>query len=192
MENFEAVKSAITEEAKAVKDEAALAVYKAKFIGKKGIVTEMFSSMKDIADKEQKKEAGLKINSLKQLAEQCCADIEAAILNGKKAESLAGIDVTLPAYEMYKGAIHPLARVTRDINSIFQRMGFTIESGPEIESEFYNFKTLNFPADHPAMDMHDTFYMDSEYLLRTHTSPVQIRAMQKHKPPMKIIAPGRV
>ncbi len=192
MENYEAIKTAITEEAKNVKDEVSLALYKAKFIGKKGIITEMFSSMKNIADKEQKKEIGLKINSLKQLTEQCCDDIEAALLKAKKAEILAGTDVTLPAYDMQKGSLHPLAVITREINSIFQRMGFTVESGPEIESEYYNFKTLNFPENHPAMDMHDTFYFDSEHLLRTHTSPVQVRAMKKHRPPLKIIAPGRV
>ncbi len=79
-----------------------------------------------------------------------------------------------------------------EINSVFLRMGFTIETGPEIESEYNNFTALNFPMDHPAMDMHDTFYMEEEYLLRTHTSPIQIRAMKKNRPPLKIIAPGRV
>jgi len=175
-----------------VSDAAGLNAFKAKYTGKKGIVTELFSGMKDIADKEEKKKAGLEINDLKKLCEALAEEKEKQMLSSKKAEGLKDVDVTLPAYNIEKGALHPLTLVTEEINSIFLRMGFSIEEGPEIETEQNNFTSLNFPADHPALDMHDTFYMENGYLLRTHTSPVQVRAMKKHKPPLKIIAPGRV
>jgi phenylalanyl-tRNA synthetase alpha chain len=148
--------------------------------------------MKDITDREEKKEKGRVINELKVLCEGLIASKEADIIAAKKSEGLKGIDVTLPAYDISRGTIHPLEQIKEQVNSIFLRMGFSIEEGPEIETEFHNFTALNFPPDHPALDMHDTFYMEDGYLLRTHTSPVQIRSMKRHKPPLKIIAPGRV
>lgn len=186
------IENSMKQDILAVNDAAGLGAFKAKYNGKKGAITELFSKMKDITDKEEKKQAGLAINELKNMCETLCAEKEKQLLDSKKAEGLKGVDVTLPAYGVEKGALHPLTIVTEEINSIFLRMGFTIEEGPEIESEANNFTALNFPADHPALDMHDTFYMENGYLLRTHTSPVQVRAMKKHKPPLRIIAPGRV
>ena len=173
-------------------DMATLNGVKVKYLGKKGIITGLFAALKDIEDREQKKEQGRKINELKQAAEKLFAEKEKSLVSEQKSKELKDIDVTLPAYSMEKGTTHPITRTMEEINSIFLRMGFSVEEGPDIETSYNNFKALNFPEDHPAMDMHDTFHMDDEYLLRTHTSPIQIRAMKKHKPPLKIIAPGRV
>jgi phenylalanyl-tRNA synthetase alpha chain len=148
--------------------------------------------LKNITDKEEKKEKGKLVNELKLSVEAACVEKEKEFINAKKAGQLKEMDLTLPAYSISKGTIHPLTRTMQEINSIFMRMGFDIEEGPEIEEAKYNFTMLNFPSDHPAMDMHDTFHIDADHLLRTHTSPIQIRAMLKRKPPFKIVAPGRV
>lgn len=187
-----AIKEAIKKDAAEVKDSNSLVLFKAKYTGKKGPVTELFGSLKDITDKAEKKEAGMKINELKMLVESLYEQKEKELLNLKKTEELKGIDVSLPGLEAERGSAHPLRIVMDEINSIFMRMGFSIEDGPQIELADYNFAKLNFPAEHPAMDMHDTFHVDDKYVLRTHTSPIQIRAMLRHKPPLKIIAPGRV
>jgi phenylalanyl-tRNA synthetase alpha chain len=170
----------------------ALADIKAKYLGKKGSVTALFEGLKDIKDKEEKKEKGRQINELKLYVETAHAEKEKQLLNAKKAEELKEMDLTLPGYTVAKGSSHPLTKTMDEINSFFMRMGFSIEAGPEIEEARYNFELLNFPEEHPAMDMHDTFHIDDTHLLRTHTSPIQIRTMLGRKPPFKIIAPGRV
>ncbi|MFP4465811.1 MAG: phenylalanine--tRNA ligase subunit alpha [Candidatus Goldiibacteriota bacterium] len=182
----------IKKEISGARDSNSLQLSKAKYIGKKGIVTGLFSSMKNIESIEEKKETGQRINELKKLVEKLADEKEKELMRAKKQEELREIDITLPGYSVEKGTRHPLASVMEEVKDIFVRMGFSVEDGPEIESEYNNFTALNFPPDHPALDMHDTFYMDDEYLLRTHTSPVQVRAMKKMKPPLKILAPGRV
>ena len=102
------------------------------------------------------------------------------------------LDVTLPGFQGYKGSFHPVTQTIKDITSFFERMGFNVETGPEAEVDYYNFEALNVPEDHPAKDMHDTFYLSNSGLLRTHTSPVQIRTMEKSKPPHRMICPGKV
>lgn len=186
------IKNQVKTDIDAVKDLPALAEFKAKYLGKKGVVTLLFEGLKNITDKEEKKEKGKLVNELKVSVEAACAEKEKQFLNAKKAEELKEMDLTLPPYSISKGTLHPLTRTMQEINSIFMRMGFVIEEGPEIEEARYNFTMLNFPEDHPAMDMHDTFHIDDKYLLRTHTSPIQIRAMLSRKPPFKIVAPGRV
>ncbi|MGD0566009.1 MAG: phenylalanine--tRNA ligase subunit alpha [Candidatus Goldiibacteriota bacterium] len=186
---MEDIKKNITADADAAVDQASLAQFKAKYLGKNGVVTGMFASLKDAADK---KEAGLRVNGLKVFVEQEYSRREKELLDIKKADELKSIDVTLPAYRMAGGSTHPITKTMEEIKSIFMSMGFSIEEGPDVEEDYYNFTALNFPAEHPARDMHDTFHIDDKHLLRTHTSPIQIRTMEKQRPPLKIIAPGRV
>jgi phenylalanyl-tRNA synthetase alpha chain len=190
--NFEEIQQNIEKDITEIKEFNSLSLFKSKYLGKNGIITKLFQELKSVDNNENKKEMGKQINLLKQLVEEKYAQRENELLLQKKAEGLKEIDITLPPYHIIKGKKHPITKTMEEINSIFLRMGFSIEEGPEIETEYNNFKALNFPEDHPAMDMHDTFYIDEKYLLRTHTSPIQIRAMLKHKPPLKIIAPGRV
>ncbi|MCE5299388.1 MAG: phenylalanine--tRNA ligase subunit alpha [Spirochaetia bacterium] len=190
--NVEEIKSRITTDAAAVKDNPSLSLFKAKYLGKNGIVTALFSFIKDAPTPEAKKETGAQVNLLKNFVEEKYMQAELALLEAKKTEELKGIDVTLPAYSVSQGTRHPLTLVMEEIRSIFTRMGFSIEEGPDIEKDYYNFTALNFPIEHPARDMHDTFHVDDEHLLRTHTSPIQIHTMEKYDPPLRIVAPGRV
>jgi phenylalanyl-tRNA synthetase alpha chain len=190
--NFKETKQKIEEDVNAITEFAALNVFKSKYLGKNGIITAMFQTLRTMDNAEEKKEFGRQINLLKQLVEEKYEQKEKELLSRKKNAGLKDVDMTLPPYKIVRGKTHPITKTMNEINSIFLRMGFSIEEGPEIETEYNNFKALNFPEDHPAMDMHDTFYIDDKHLLRTHTSPIQIRTMLKYKPPLKIIAPGRV
>jgi len=145
-------------------------------------------------DPEERKTRGAAINAVKNRVVEALKGrreaLQAAALEAKlKAET---IDVTLPGRRRPPGARHPVTQITERVSSIFQAMGFRVAEGPEIEDDWHNFTALNIPESHPARAMHDTFYFDANHLLRTHTSPVQIRAMQEEKPPLKVIAPGRV
>ncbi len=137
---------------------------------------------------EQRREAGASLNEVRQRIE---AKLEAAAANSS-APAASNVDLTMPARKQWKGGRHPVTVVIDEIDDIFRELGFTIALGPEAETEWYNFGALNFPADHPAMDMHDTLYLSDNVLLRTHTSPVQIRTLQSYKPPVRILAPGNV
>ncbi|MCK9224874.1 MAG: phenylalanine--tRNA ligase subunit alpha [Candidatus Muirbacterium halophilum] len=143
---------------------------------------------------EQKKQYGQKMNSIKTDVENSFESqknaIEMKILNEKIAKEK--IDVTLPGHYVRSGSMHPVTRVLYELCEVFKTYGFSVEDGPEIECEDYNFDKLNIPADHPARDMQDTFFMENGYVLRTHTSPVQVRTMLNSKPPIKIVSPGRV
>lgn len=163
------------------------------FLGKKGHITQLLKSLKDL-EPDQRKTQGQVINQAKQ-------DVETSILDRKRTLEQVQlnaqlenerVDVSLPGRRHYKGSLHPVTLVLNRLTQIFVDMGFCVEEGPEIESDFYNFEALNIPEHHPARAMHDTFYFDNGDVLRTHTSPVQIRAMEKSQPPLKIIAPGRV
>jgi|SRR5687767_2363829 len=139
---------------------------------------------------EERKEAGAAVNRAKTSIERLLDERTSALAvsTGKGIE----VDLTMPAREQWKGGRHPVTVVIDEITEIFRELGFTVALGPEAETEWYNFKSLNFPSDHPAMDMHDTLYLSDEVLLRTHTSPVQIRTLQNHAPPIRILAPGNV
>jgi phenylalanyl-tRNA synthetase alpha chain len=139
---------------------------------------------------DDRREAGAAVNRVKSSIEELLAARVAAL--GPARESGPVIDVTMPARETWKGGRHPVTVVIDEIESIFRELGFTIALGPEAETEWYNFHSLNFPPNHPAMDMHDTLYLNDDVLLRTHTSPVQIRTMQSTTPPIRILAPGNV
>jgi len=139
---------------------------------------------------EERREAGSAVNRAKAAIEEMLAT-RAGELAGAARESKV-FDLTLPGRRTWKGGRHPVTMVIEEIEDIFRELGFTIALGPEAETEWYNFGALNFPADHPAMDMHDTLYLADDVLLRTHTSPVQIRTLQMYQPPVRILAPGNV
>lgn len=190
--DINALKEQMKIEADQIKTDIDLKNFSAKYRGNNGVISKLFQDLKNIADKEEKKQKGKEINELKEYFEILYTEKEKILIEKLKQEELKAIDVTLPGYEIKKGKIHPITLVMEEIKSIFLRMGFSIAEGPDIETDYYNFASLNFPPDHPARDMHDTFKIDSEHILRTHTSPIQVRVMEKQKPPLKIIAPGRV
>ncbi|MCK4354768.1 phenylalanine--tRNA ligase subunit alpha [Candidatus Parcubacteria bacterium] len=163
-----------------------------KYLGKRGELTLILRSLKNLPDK-QRKEQGRITNKIKQ-------EIETELQNQKQRLQVSGstgkfqesIDISAPGRKITIGHLHPLTLVRRQTEEIFQNMGFSVVEGPEIETEWYNFDALNIPKDHPARDAWDTLWLKNKLLLRTHTSPVQIRYMQKHHPPFRIIVPGRV
>ena len=167
---------------------------KTELFGKNGLISSQFKNIGSVAETERKKFAA-DLNSIKDelqdLINSKVNEIETAEINEKLAKEK--VDITLPERSFVQGKIHPVSQTIDEISSIFSEIGFSVEEGPDVENEYYNFTALNTPDNHPARDMHDTFYLDEnkEFLLRTHTSPVQIRTMLKEKPPYKIIAPGR-
>jgi phenylalanyl-tRNA synthetase alpha chain len=164
-----------------------------RLLGKKGEITALLKSLGTM-DPEARRTAGARINDAKNSLVAAIDERRAALEAQKLAEQLAGdaVDVTLPGRGQATGGLHPVTRVRRRIEQIFRNAGFTIADGPEIEDDWHNFEALNIPADHPARAMHDTFYFGDGRLLRTHTSPVQVRVMAGRQPPFRIIAPGRV
>ncbi len=164
-----------------------------KYLGKKGLISQKFKLM-GTATPEERKSLGKAINDLKVMAEGALEARRTTLRDEElrqaiKAESL---DTTLPGKGPAIGRLHPVNQILGRITDIFTSMGFGVEEGPEVESDFYNFEALNIPKNHPARDMQDTFYVSEDVVLRTHTSPVQIRAMKKLAPPFRIIAPGKV
>lgn len=163
------------------------------YLGKKGLLTEQLKNLKNLPP-EERKAVGQVINEAKDTLQENFAIKKQALEQQDLLNQLAKeqIDVTLPGRGLEMGNLHPVTMIIERISDLFSRLGFSIEEGPEIESEYYNFEALNIPAHHPARQMHDTFYFGDGTLLRTHTSPVQVRVMEKSQPPFKIIAPGRV
>jgi len=159
------------------------------FLGKKGSLQGLMKELRN-ASAEEKPKLGKDINLLKQHVEQ---EINNKGLGSKPAgKSAKFFDTTLPGRKELTGTLHPITQVMEEITSIFFGLGFQVEEGPEIETDYYNFEALNIPKDHPARDMQDTFYIEDETVLRTHTSPVQIHTMENREPPLRIIAPGKV
>jgi len=165
--------------------------FRLHFLSKKGVIPALFNDFKQVAP-EERKTMGMLLNELKNHAQEKLKTAQEAIDTPDNRHS-KGIDITLPAGR-FKGGRHPISIVRREINSIFERLGYVISEGPEIEDDFHNFSALNFPPDHPARDMQDTFFIhkDPDVALRTHTSSVQVRVMEQGKLPVRIIAPGRV
>ena len=167
---------------------------KTELFGKNGIVSNEFKKLGSVSQEERKKFAS-DLNFIKEELQNKITskieEIETKEINLKLENEK--VDVTLPERDFKQGKIHPVSQVIDEISSIFSEIGFSVEEGPDVENEYNNFTALNTPDNHPARDMHDTFYLDEkkELLLRTHTSPVQVRTMLKGKPPFKIIAPGR-
>lgn len=166
---------------------------KVRYLGKKGLLTSILRNLGQLSP-DERPEIGRISNEVKCSLEAAFDQESLRIKEDEKKKSLfeSKIDVTLPGRRIAAGKTHPITTVIEEIKDIFIRFGFMIEEGPDIESDYYNFEALNIPKNHPARDMHDTFYISGSQVLRTHTSPVQIRAFEKHKPPIKIIAPGKV
>ena len=164
-----------------------------RLLGKKGIITEQMKSLGQM-DPEQRKQAGQQINNAKQAIQSALEARKNALQQAALDDKLQqeAVDVTLPGRGQSVGGLHPITRTMQRIEHLFMQLGFEIAEGPEIEDDFHNFEALNIPASHPARAMHDTFYFNDGRLLRTHTSPVQIRVMAERQPPLRIIAPGRV
>lgn len=177
----------------AASDLAVLDAERVRYLGKSGLLTEQLKQLGSLP-KEERPQAGQAINqakrSLQATIEARKAELEQLALQQRLASER--VDVTLPGRGICSGGLHPVTRTLERIERLFANAGFKVEEGPEIEDDFHNFEALNIPAHHPARAMHDTFYFDAHLLLRTHTSPVQIRVMEETKPPLKIIAPGRV
>jgi phenylalanyl-tRNA synthetase alpha chain len=192
-EKLEEIKERAENEAEAVVDEVNLQSLKAKYLGRSGIVTELLKGLKDVSPSDRP-HMGKQLNEVKtgleDLFERKLKSIKGAKWN--KALFKERLDVTLPGRGVRTGAKHPVTQVMEEIINIYERMGFQVEEGPEVELDYYNFEALNIPPDHPARDMQDTFYISEGIVLRTHTSPVQIRVMERQQPPVKIIAPGKV
>jgi phenylalanyl-tRNA synthetase alpha chain len=188
------IKSSFNEKIKSVETKEHLQNLKTEFFGKSGQITNQFKSLGTLA-LDKKKEFASLLNKLKEdLGNQVEAkilELETKEINEKLKDEK--VDITLPIRPFNKGKIHPVSQVIDEISSIFSEIGFSVAEGPDVETEHNNFTALNTPEDHPARDMHDTFYLDEnkKLLLRTHTSPVQIRTMLNEKPPFKIIVPGR-
>ena len=164
-----------------------------KYLGKKGEISKIFNKMSEVED-DKKPVVGKETNILKNKIENYIEDKKEFLAKKQKEQKIKEekIDVTLPGIKQKMGHHHILTKVMREVEDVFIGLGFTIEEGPEIESEYYNFKALNIPEGHPARDLQDTFYIDDNFLLRTHTSPVQVRTMEKEHLPIRMIAPGRV
>jgi phenylalanyl-tRNA synthetase alpha chain len=176
-----------------VDNAAELEQVKARYLGKSGAITEAMKELGRLAP-EHRRDAGARINSAKDRNEAALVArrdaLEAAKLDARLTEE--ALDVTLPGRGRGTGSIHPVIRTWQRIETIFGSIGFDVADGPEIETDWYNFTALNQPENHPARSMHDTFYVEGGLLLRTHTSPIQVRYARTHRPPIKVIAPGRV
>ncbi|MEY8203512.1 MAG: phenylalanine--tRNA ligase subunit alpha [Bermanella sp.] len=193
MENLQELVSAALANVDHAQGVQALDQVRVDYLGKKGQITALLKTLGKLS-KEERPLAGAKINEAKQQVEVAIAAkkslLEAAELNKKLASET--VDITLPGRGQKTGGLHPVTRTLQRIESFFNSAGYNVEVGPEVEDNFHNFDALNIPAHHPARAMHDTFYFDAQTLLRTHTSPVQIRTMEKQEPPIRIICPGRV
>ncbi len=188
---------ALTEQAEAAVDEAgsvaALEEVRVAYLGKKGRLTEQLKQLGKLPA-DERPAAGQAINAAKQRVTERLEDRRAALEQAELDAALEAdrVDVTLPGRAEQPGGLHPITRTLQRIESMFRGVGFAIAEGPEVEDDYHNFEALNIPADHPARAMHDTFYFDARHLLRTHTSPVQIRVMEAEGAPVRVIAPGRV
>ncbi|MBL6857326.1 MAG: phenylalanine--tRNA ligase subunit alpha [Pelagibacteraceae bacterium] len=194
MSDLDSINSSFEQKIKSLKSKEELQILKTEFFGKNGQITKQFKNLGNItADK--RKEFASSLNKLKdRLNTQLDSkfiELETLEINEKLKDQK--IDITLPVRPFQNGKIHPVSQVIDEISSIFSEIGFAVAEGPDVETEYNNFTALNTPEDHPARDMHDTFYLEEnkKILLRTHTSPVQIRTMMNGKPPFKIIVPGR-
>jgi len=163
---------------------------KIKYLSKKGLLTQLFEKLKEVS-KEDKPVLGKELNVAKITIENAISELKEKF-EAEQSQNKNFIDLSLPGKEILAGRKHILTQTLDEIKSIFKKLGFTIHEGPELESDYNNFEALNFPAEHPARDMQDTFFINKDYLLRTHTSPVQIRVMQNQQPPLRAIMPGKV
>ncbi len=193
MEQLQHILEQALQQFAAISDEAELEQVKARYLGKEGSLTALLKGLGKLSN-EERPAAGARINVVKQQIEAALQARRDALQQSKLALKLAAesLDVTLPGRGADIGGLHPITLTLQRIEQLFHSLGFAVSSGPEIEHDFYNFTALNIPDNHPARAMHDTFYIDPQHVLRTHTSPVQVRYMEANQPPLKIISPGRV
>lgn len=193
MDNLKELTNEALSLVKSAGDLPALDKVRVDYLGKKGQITALLKTLGKLSA-EERPAAGALINEAKDQVEEHIkerkANLERAGIEARLASEK--IDVTLDGRRSSRGGRHPITRTIQRIEDVFKAVGYSVEEGPEIESDFHNFEALNIPAHHPARAMHDTFYVDATHVLRTHTSPVQVRTMQNQKPPIRIICPGRV
>ncbi len=191
--NIEELRNRVESEISSLKTFEDLKRVKAFLLGRKGLFSEYLDTLRSL-DKEEKRTFGKEINSLKSVTEDRLKELESFYIEDekRKEDALSRIDITMPGKVPVLGKKHPITQTFEEIIRIFSTLGFSVAEGPDIEQEYYNFEALNIPKDHPARDMQDTFYIRPGIVLRTHTSPVQIRTMESQLPPVKIIAPGSV
>ena len=190
-QKVEALKSEILNYIAGKNDE--LEAFRLKFISRKSVIADLFADLKSVAP-EKRKEMGLLLNDLKNQAQEKFNELIASLEKSSEEHSTAPIDLTLPPIPDMLGSLHPLSITKRRILEIFERIGFNVSTGPEIEDDWHNFTALNFAENHPAREMQDTFFIekDPDIALRTHTSSVQVRVMEKQRPPIRTLSPGRV
>ncbi|RHW21058.1 phenylalanine--tRNA ligase subunit alpha [Pseudomonas jilinensis] len=193
MENLDALVSQALEAVQQAADVNALEQIRVQYLGKKGELTQVMKTLGNIPAQERPK-VGAMVNEAKERVQSVLnarkSEMEAAALNAKLAAEQ--VDVTLPGRGQVSGGLHPVTRTMERIEEFFSRVGYAVAEGPEVEDDYHNFEALNIPGHHPARAMHDTFYFNANTLLRTHTSPVQVRTMESQKPPIRIVCPGRV
>jgi len=190
LEKIEKIKQAATSEILNVQSLADLDSYRIKFLARKGLIADLFDGIRT-TDAIERPQLGKVVNELRNEV-QALYDEKKQILESRAGQKKQIPDLTLPGRLRWVGSQHPLTQTLDEIKRIFFRMGFDVATGPEIEDDYHNFEALNFPPDHPARDMQDTFFISDKILLRTHTSPVQIRVMENQQPPVRVIMPGRV
>ncbi|MBN2831640.1 MAG: phenylalanine--tRNA ligase subunit alpha [Candidatus Omnitrophica bacterium] len=191
--DIEIILSQIEEEAKNIKSLEGIEQFRLKYLGRKGIVAQLTSTIPSLSCQERAS-FGQKVNSLKNKLAVLIEDKQKGIAGNKEDAQVSYCDIGMPGIAQEIGHLHPITQITEEVCSIFSRIGFSIVEGPEIESEYNNFTGLNIPLEHPSREAFDTFYLKDypKMLLRSHTSPVQVRAMKAHKPPLAIIVPGKV
>ncbi|HHE74751.1 MAG TPA: phenylalanine--tRNA ligase subunit alpha, partial [Desulfobacteraceae bacterium] len=172
------------------KDAAEIQTISVQYLGRKGLITLVLKGISQLP-KEERPGAGKKANQVRITVDKA---IQEALQNIATQNTTAedAIDVSLPGRSPLKGSLHPVSQIQQEICDIFSRLGFDVAEGPEVESDYYNFEALNFPKNHPARDMQDTFFVSDDIVLRTHTSPLQIRIMEKTTPPVRVVTPGKV
>jgi len=192
--DYEATLTQAREKIEACPDASALKEVERHYLGRKGAIADLLGSIGELPP-DERKAVGQGANRLKQAIQQI-VDARASVLDAESLEAeraSGGFDPTLPPARLPTGSLHPITQVTRELEDLFLSMGYSVLDGPEVELDYYNFEALNVPKDHPARDSHDTFFCDPEgrLVLRTHTSPVQVRAMERLDPPFRVIASGR-
>ena len=189
-QELEKVEQKALEALKAVSDPTGVRDLKARYLGRKGIVTTLLRKISGLP-LEERSETGRLANEVKKRLEEAFEKALQAFEADHGVAAADALDVTLPGRPLAGGRVHPITRITQAVCEVFQRLGFEIAEGPDVESDYYNFEALNIPRDHPARDMQDTFYISENIVLRTHTSPIQVRVMESQSPPVRIIAPGK-
>jgi phenylalanyl-tRNA synthetase alpha chain len=190
LEKINQTRKLFDSESYSINNQTSLEELRVKFLSRKGLIAQLFESLKEVSV-EDKPKVGSELNKLKNYAQSKFDEIKTNLEKGIKATE-EFIDLTLSGRKQEIGSKHILIQTLDEIKNIFKGLGFSVYEGPELESDYYNFEALNFPADHPARDMQDTFFITDKFLLRTHTSPVQIRLMESKKPPLRAIMPGKV